>query len=65
MRDFALPSAAGKQTQLSDYRGRANLVAAWRAALGEAVPGAQEIVSWLEFIKRQCPECFPPEWPRK
>lgn len=37
--------------------------AAWRAALGEAIPGAQEIVSWLEFINRQCPECFPPEWP--
>lgn len=41
----------------------AEVFAAWRTLLGEAVPGAQEIVSWLEFINRQCPECFPPEWP--
>lgn len=41
----------------------AEVFAAWRAALGEAVPGAQKIVNWLEFINRQCPECFPPEWP--
>lgn len=37
--------------------------AAWRTALGEIAPSAQEILGWLEFINRQCPECFPPEWP--
>lgn len=155
LRDFALPSAAGKQVQLSDCRGRANLVvvlagargsrprlellrqlasrhaaileqetqvmavlccpreqaqaikaraqlpfivladsdgavhrslgafdhsglprlavyvtdrygevfAAWRTATGDASPTAQEILEWLEFVNRQCPECFPPEWP--
>lgn len=155
LRDFALPSAAGKRVQLSDCRGRANLVvvlagargsqprvellrqlasrhadileqetqvmavlccpreqaqaikaraqlpfvvladsdgavhrslgaldrsgvprravyvtdrygevfAAWRTFAGDASPTAQEILDWLEFINRQCPECFPPEWP--
>ena len=41
----------------------AEVFAAWRAALGEPPPGAQEILGWLEFINHQCPECFPPEWP--
>jgi peroxiredoxin len=39
------------------------IFALWRAAHGDPVPGAQDIVSWLEFVNRQCPECFPPEWP--
>lgn len=37
--------------------------AAWRTVAGDASPTAQEILGWLEFINRQCPECFPPEWP--
>lgn len=37
--------------------------AVWSTVRGDAAPSAQEIVSWLEFINRQCPECFPPEWP--
>jgi hypothetical protein len=36
--------------------------AAWRTLAGDASPTAQEILDWLEFINRQCPECFPPEW---
>lgn len=39
------------------------IFAAWRTALSEPAPGAQEILGWLEFINHQCPECFPPEWP--
>jgi peroxiredoxin len=34
LRDFALPSAAGKKVQLGDYRGRANLVLVLAAAQG-------------------------------
>lgn len=41
----------------------AEVFALWRTAHGDPVPGAQDIVAWLEFVNRQCPECFPPEWP--
>ncbi|HSB75204.1 MAG TPA: hypothetical protein VLC12_06095, partial [Terriglobales bacterium] len=37
--------------------------AAFRTGLGEPAPGVDDILGWLEFINRQCPECFPPEWP--
>ncbi len=37
--------------------------AAWHTVAGDASPTTQEILEWLEFINRQCPECFPPEWP--
>lgn len=23
----------------------------------------KEILGWLAFVNRQCPECSPPEWP--
>lgn len=39
------------------------IFATFRTADGEQFPGAGEILSWLEFVNRQCPECFPPEWP--
>lgn len=41
----------------------AEVFTAWRTAYGDADPSPQEILEWLEFINRQCPECFPPEWP--
>jgi hypothetical protein len=28
-----------------------------------ALPDAQELIRWLEFINQQCEECSPPEWP--
>lgn len=37
--------------------------AAYRTDDGQALPGAEEILSWLAFINIQCPECEPPEWP--
>lgn len=27
-------------------------------------PGVDEMLSTLEFVNHQCPECEPPEWPR-
>ena len=36
---------------------------AYRKSAGRAVPDITEILSWLEFINRLCPECEPPEWP--
>jgi len=41
----------------------AEVFAAFRTAQGDAAPSVQDIVGWLQFINRQCPECFPPEWP--
>lgn len=35
----------------------------YRKSAGQSVPGIGEILSWLEFINSQCPECEPPEWP--
>lgn len=37
--------------------------ALYRTRDGQALPGATEILNWLEFINIQCPECEPPEWP--
>ena len=37
--------------------------AVYRAAEGQAIPSAREIVEWLTFINSQCPECASPEWP--
>lgn len=37
--------------------------ASYRTGEGESLPGAAEILSWIEFINRQCPECGPLEWP--
>lgn len=41
----------------------AEVFAAWRTTQGDPAPSPQDILDWLEFINRQCPECFPPEWP--
>jgi peroxiredoxin len=37
--------------------------AVYRAAGGQTMPSAQEIMEWLTFINIQCPECGHPEWP--
>lgn len=37
--------------------------AVYRRSAGQSVPDIAEIMSWLEFINSQCPECEPPEWP--
>lgn len=35
------------------------------AAPGHSMPpSVEEILSTLEFVNHQCPECEPPEWPR-
>jgi peroxiredoxin len=39
------------------------VLAAFCTADGEQLPGAGEILGWLEFANRLCPECSPPEWP--
>ncbi len=39
------------------------IFAVYRTRDGQALPGAAEILNWLEFINLQCPECEPPEWP--
>ena len=35
----------------------------YRTRDGQALPNVAEILSWLEFVNSQCPECEPPEWP--
>jgi peroxiredoxin len=37
--------------------------AAYKAGQGKSLPGVKEILGWIEFINRQCPECGPLEWP--
>ncbi len=35
----------------------------FRSLDGQPLPAVAEILSLLEFISIQCPECAPPEWP--
>lgn len=37
--------------------------AAFKTAEGQTLPCMSEILSWIELISRQCPECGPVEWP--
>ena len=37
--------------------------APFRESGKQAMPSAPEILEWLDFVNRQCPECSPPEWP--
>jgi peroxiredoxin len=37
--------------------------AAYKAGQGKSLPAIDEILSWIDFINRQCPECGPIEWP--
>jgi peroxiredoxin len=36
---------------------------AYSARQGKGLPGFEEILSWIDFINRQCPECGAREWP--
>jgi peroxiredoxin len=35
----------------------------YRSSEGGALPEISEILTWLEFVNAQCPECESPEWP--
>jgi peroxiredoxin len=37
--------------------------AAWSSDETHALPSAEDIRSWLEFVELQCRECEAPEWP--
>jgi peroxiredoxin len=37
--------------------------AGFRASQGKPLPNFEEIVGWIDFIDRLCPECGPREWP--
>ncbi len=37
--------------------------AAWRTSEGNNIPSISEILSWLDFVSSQCPECTQSEWP--
>lgn len=37
--------------------------AAYKAGQGNSLPAVNEIMSWIDFINCQCPECGPVEWP--
>ncbi len=41
----------------------AEVFAVYRTRDGQPLPGVADILSWLEFVNSQCPECEPPEWP--
>ena len=41
----------------------AEVFAAYRKRDGQKLPTVTEIVSWLDFVNSQCPECEAPEWP--
>lgn len=38
--------------------------AEWRTGEGDSLPNASELISWLDYINSQCPECTQAEWPR-
>jgi peroxiredoxin len=39
------------------------IFAIYRTVEGTRLPSDADILSWLEFINSQCPECEAPEWP--
>ncbi len=41
----------------------AEVFTAYRRRDGQKLPTFTEILSWLEFVNSQCPECEAPEWP--
>jgi len=41
----------------------AEVFAVYRKRDGQNLPTFTEILSWLEFVNSQCPECEAPEWP--
>jgi peroxiredoxin len=37
--------------------------AVWRTGAGERLPDITDVLSWLNFLDSQCPECTQIEWP--
>lgn len=37
--------------------------AVWRTGTGDALPDISEVLSWLNYLDSQCPECTQTEWP--
>lgn len=37
--------------------------AAWRTGTGDPLPDISEVLSWLNYLDSQCPECTQIEWP--
>jgi peroxiredoxin len=37
--------------------------ASWRTAAKDHLPAIAEVLSWLQYIEGQCPECSQAEWP--
>jgi len=37
--------------------------AAWRTVEGNTLPSASEVLSWIDYINSECPECTQAEWP--
>lgn len=35
----------------------------WRTGTGDALPEISEVLSWLNYLDSQCPECTQIEWP--
>ncbi len=55
----------GRPVPLVYLTDRFGEIAATYVAPGHSMPPSiQEILSALEFVNHQCPECEPPEWPR-
>ena len=38
------------------------IFAVYKPVAGKPLPCVSELLSWIEFINRQCPECAPREW---
>jgi peroxiredoxin len=37
--------------------------AVWRTGVGDRLPDLSEVLSWLNYLDSQCPECTQIEWP--
>lgn len=38
--------------------------AVWRTGIGDRLPDITDVLSWLNYLDSQCPECTQIEWPR-
>lgn len=63
-RDFGASNSQGQPATavyITDRYGE--VFGLYRTGEGQPIPGAEEILNWVEFVGSQCPECEPPEWP--
>jgi len=37
--------------------------AVWRTGIGERLPDVSDVLSWLNYLDSECPECTQIEWP--